>query len=665
MSTDEIDTALNEWYKGVEAAMNQSMPTTTTEILQKTITSPTLRYIQHQFRQLHQMSLIHGWNTQNYYRYRMLRTMLKNEVQKIKENKWKSLMEKTALNYKDPKVFWKNIKRLKGNKIQMNQYLEVNNTKLINDQEKEEAYRNIWKQVFRISPQENAEFDLEKETEVNRYIDMNQIKITTFPRSDLNRLRGANLIDTLITQEEIKAIIKSFKNNTPGETNINKAILKNIPDAGIKKLQTIFNHSISLGYFPSKFKTALIKMLPKPNTDNRDPKNYRPISLLEVPGKILEKIINKRLREFLEHNNIINDKQHGFRAARGTDTALTIIHETIAHHISRKSQCYIILRDVSKAFDKVWHQGLQHKISLLELPLTITKFINNFLTNRSAKIKIGNFTGPPFPLTAGVPQGSSLSPTLYTIYTNDIPEPAFDCTTIQYADDITQIIAHHGKSRQMMANRTVSEIEKINKFEKEWKIKTNSNKFKIIPIGVKKKNDIIVNGSNIPYSDYGKVLGVKIGTTGYNKHVQETANKGRQALRELWRFQTLPQNIKLHLVKAFIRPIITYAPIPLVTVSNTNFKKLQVIQNKGLRFAFNERHPYTRNTKTLHELSNTEPINYTIHNQANKVFQKVRDMEERHLSEILENYEEEKNHFWFKKVKNILDRGNPEKIYTT
>lgn len=228
-------------------------------------------------------------------------------------------------------------------------------------------------------------------------------------------------------------------------------------------------------------------MLPKPNTDTRDPKNFRPISLLEVPGKILKKIINKRLRDFLENNNIINGKQHGFRAARGTDTALTTMHETIAHHISRKSQCYLILRDVSKAFDKVWHKGLQYKNFLFDLPLTITKFINIFFTNRKARIRIGNFTGPPFPLMAGVPQGSSISPTLYTIYTNDIPEPAYDCTTVQYADDITQIIAYHGKSRHMMVNRTVSEIQKINKFENKWKIKTNSNKFKIVPTGVQKK----------------------------------------------------------------------------------------------------------------------------------------------------------------------------------
>lgn len=392
--------------------------------------------------------------------------MLKNETERIKKENRAQLMTTTAEKYKDPKLFWRNINKLKGNKTQQNQYLQINNTKITNDKDKEETHRGIWKEVFKITPEENAEYDIDKEEEVERYLNANEEKITTYQRSDLNRLQGAYNIDTLITQDEIKTIMNTFKNNTLGETNINKIILKNMPESAITKLQTIFNLTLSLGHFPTKFKTALAKMIPKSNSDNTDPKNYRPISLLEVPGKILEKIINRRLREFLESNNILTEKQHGFRTSTGTDTALTVIHESIAHHISRKSQCCLILRDVSKAFDKVWHRGLQYKISQLQLPLCFTKFINNFLINRQAKIKIGNFTGPAFPLMAGVPQGSSISPTLYTIYTNDIPEPAVECTTIQYADDITQLVVYHGKSRQLMANRTVSEIEKINYFEK-------------------------------------------------------------------------------------------------------------------------------------------------------------------------------------------------------
>lgn len=229
---------------------------------------------------------------------------------------------------------------------------------------------------------------------------------------------------------ETERTIKRYKNDTPGETKINKAILKNIPERAIKMQQTIFNHTLSLDYFPPKFKTAIIKLIPKPKSDTTNPNNYRPISLLAIPGKILEKIINQQLREFLDQNNILNDRQHGFRAKRGTGTALIVILETLAHHIARRAQCYVVLRDVSKAFDKVWHTSLQFKLSHLNLPQCITKFICNFILNREAKIKVRDYIRTPFQLSAGVPQGSSLSPTLYTVYTNDLLQDRAGCTTI-------------------------------------------------------------------------------------------------------------------------------------------------------------------------------------------------------------------------------------------
>ncbi len=158
---------------------------------------------------------------------------------------------------------------------------------------------------------------------------------------------------------------------------------------------------------------------------------------------------------YLEINQLLPNTQHGFRRGKGTDTAITIAHETIAHHTANNDQEYVVLRDVSKAFDKVWILGMQYKIIHLNLPNTITKLLNNFLTNRKAKIRINTHTGE-FLLKAGVPQGSSLSPTLYTIYTADIPEAGPGTTIIQYADDITQIITYPGKSRNLMARRTVN-----------------------------------------------------------------------------------------------------------------------------------------------------------------------------------------------------------------
>ncbi len=149
----------------------------------------------------------------------------------------------------------------------------------------------------------------------------------------------------------------------------------------------------------------------------------------------------------------------------------------------------------------------------------------------------------PFALKAGDPQGSSLSPTLFSIYTADIPHPSIDCCNIKYADDITQIIAYNINSRHLMANISVTEITKLNDYERKWKIQTNNSKFTIIPMAVNKKEDIIINNNSIPYKNCGRTLGLKITSTGLKQHVDENTTKGNISLQELQRFRNLSTKI--------------------------------------------------------------------------------------------------------------------------
>lgn len=124
---------------------------------------------------------------------------------------------------------------------------------------------------------------------VNEYLHNNNDKITIFQTSDISRLQEKQPLIKPINIYDIKNIIKSFKTNTPGETKINKTILLNLEDNCINIFKDLFNQALSMGYFPQFFKTGIIKLIPKPNTDHTNPINYRPISLLEVSGKFFEK----------------------------------------------------------------------------------------------------------------------------------------------------------------------------------------------------------------------------------------------------------------------------------------------------------------------------------------------------------------------------------------
>ena len=134
----------------------------------------------------------------------------------------------------------------------------------------------------------------------------------------------------------------------------------------------VFNASLASGYFPKQFKSAILKLLPKEGKDTTLPQNYRPIALLDNIGKMFEKIINTRLRQFLEDNKLYNSQQYGFRQRKSTTHVINIIHECIKHNSVQGFKTAILSKDVQKAFDTVWHSGIiwkiHHRFNLL-MPL--------------------------------------------------------------------------------------------------------------------------------------------------------------------------------------------------------------------------------------------------------------------------------------------------------
>lgn len=139
-----------------------------------------------------------------------------------------------------------------------------------------------------------------------------------------------NFLDQDITDEDIHKIIKAMKNTSPGRSGIDKKILKQLPNSAVTKLRNIMNATLKLGYFPKKFKEATLTLIPKTGESPYQVSSYRPISLLEVPGKCFQKILNFRLRSHLEDNNLHHPLQFGFRQSRGTSHALALTTETIA-----------------------------------------------------------------------------------------------------------------------------------------------------------------------------------------------------------------------------------------------------------------------------------------------------------------------------------------------
>ncbi len=395
----------------------------------------------------------------------------------------------------------------------------------------------------------------------------------------------------------------------------------------------------------------------------KNPINYRPISLLETPGKLFEKAILCRLNAYIVDNKVIKHRQYGFRPNRGTTTAIASTYETIANSLADSQQVMLVLRDVAKAFDKVWHSGMKYKLMQLSLPDILQKTLCTFIDNRIAYISFGNELSKEVNILSGVPQGSVLSPTLYTLYTNDLPPAGPGCMDTLYADDITQIVTTASKSKKMMKMKLEREKDRINRFQRKWKIRANEDKFKIIPIAQYKTEQITVNGKNLNTSNEGKLLGLKLQKTGLIGHATDKVKKGKAVITNLTRFRNLTTKLKTTLIKTLLLPVIEYPPVPLCTISKTQKINIQKVINRGLRFIhYNEAENLTM--EQLHKLHNITPFNISIHNKANKVWERVKSIEEEEIFEELVR-EKSKNHSWYPKTSTVHNLPPPTPIYTS
>ena len=180
-------------------------------------------------------------------------------------------------------------------------------------------------------------------------------------------------------------------------------------------------------------------MLIKPDKPPSQTTSYRPISLLGTIMKHFERVIEKSLRKHLEDNGFFSKYQSGFSKSKSTKDHLSRLSQTIMESFNRGEHVIADFLDVEKAFDNVWHNGLRYKIYQLDLPTKLRRWLSDFLVRRVIQVKIAGLLSPKVCPKACVLQGSSLSPLLFLIYVNDMPNPSHHQTNkSQFADDAGQ-----------------------------------------------------------------------------------------------------------------------------------------------------------------------------------------------------------------------------------
>uniref|UniRef100_A0A2A4K4N4 Reverse transcriptase domain-containing protein n=1 Tax=Heliothis virescens TaxID=7102 RepID=A0A2A4K4N4_HELVI len=299
------------------------------------------------------------------------------------------------------------------------------------------------------------------------------------------------------TCKEVLDILNSIKTKAYGHDLINSEMIQLTLPTALHTIVAIINKSIETKVFPDSWKIALVKPIPKTKNIN-ELKDLRPISILPVLSKVIERVIEKQLTLYVEANNILPQHQSGFRAGHGTATALAHVTNDILSESDAGRCSMLVLLDFSRAFDCLNRELLLAKLTHYGISSDTCKWFRSYLTNRYQQVVTeddkGNIMKSESMLVErGVPQGSIMSPILFIIFTADLPGTLQHSKVHMYADD-TQIYKSFKPMETRQAIVDISkEVEQVLNWSQKNTLVLNASKTKYMFLGTRSQIKAAVN----------------------------------------------------------------------------------------------------------------------------------------------------------------------------
>ena len=399
-------------------------------------------------------------------------------------------------------------------------------------------------------------------------------------KQPLSQLQLTELEESFVLQQltTLKA------NKAIGLDKISARLLKSSANTITPSVTKLLNLSIRTGKFPKLWKCSKITASAG---DRTNVSNYRPISILPILSKILEKAVHSQLYQYFVTNNLLTRKQFGFRKGLSTVSALTSFADEVLLNMEQGKLCGAVVLDLIKAFDTVDHGILLRKLSEIGLCENSLQWFRSYITDRKQRTCCGNELSDELPVTHRVPQGSILGPLLFVIYINDLPSVLDASQASLYADDT--VIYYYGSSSQELTDKLNQDLLAVAKWLNEHKLTLNLDKTKCMLIGSNRKLESKVALTVSIFDHYlndvtcFKYLGILISSDfTWTNHVEYMAGKRLGLLRRIKHL--LPFRARIHFYKSLVMPLFEYADLVWGDKHNvTLMSSLQVLQNKAAK----------------------------------------------------------------------------------
>ena len=389
-------------------------------------------------------------------------------------------------------------------------------------------------------------------------------------------------VSRIFVERELK---KLQRRKAAGIDNIPPGLLKDAAHPVSGPLTHIVNLSLSTGIVPSEWKVAKVTAIHKGGSTS-DQNNFRPISVLPICSKILERAVHNQLSNYLESNNLLSKRQFGYRKQRSTELATLLFVDDIRKAVDQGLVVGALYVDLSKAFDTLSHSVLLEKIRSFGLNGVALEWFIDYLFNRKQYCIIDKSASDQMSITCGVPQGSILGPLLFLMYFNDFEMCIRNAKCLNFADDT--VIYVQGKTKEIVEDLLNEDLKRISSYlaSNQLIINLKKGKTECMIFGTAKRLSkcdkvlrLFYNDTRIETTESYKYLGTTLDSSlSLSKNFDVVYKKSIAKLRTLYSLRNyFGHAASIKVFKGMILPCITFNSSINLNLTTTQKQKLSRI----------------------------------------------------------------------------------------